>query len=715
MRVIAQAALALVIAAALPALRSEAQPADAPPAVTPSSPAEQPPAEAQPPIEAQPPVEEAPAAVVLPAPSGDFQITWEVKNRFRLFRDEADFRRHVVADRGDGVLAAERRLAVASDGRGWAKDVLGKLCVDVAGRLLDGCQRDGDKESYLNPEDHRVGVRLSGPVSADATCTWSFNDGTQPQPQQATVPCGQEVRLRVRYGVNTIASVGVERPDGKVDSASAEIKVRDLLIAGLGDSVAAGEGNPDRPVALADEGFCFRRFLGSSRTEYFRPSRAGFKGNKACDDSPAGPEAAAASTEWERFGARWLSAACHNSLYGHQMRTALAIAVENPHIAVTFLPLACSGATIDVGMLNAQRARECPTTGTCAGSVPSQLSRLRDALARAQKGKTERGLDLVLLTVGANDIKFSGMVADVIITSGVERVLFNQGGLIASPKEAQRILDRELPGDFAKLRTALKPLVGGDLSRVVFVNYGNAALQGEAACPGGRDGLDVHPAFTANAERMREVSEFVSNRFLPRLRALALCEDGAKCRDPATDRMTFTDAHQQAFAAHSLCARAETDPEFDRACFSEKGESFNPDLVTAASTPLVCDRRPNEFRPYASRARWIRTANDSYFTAMTFPRGLPATAQPNSIHDAAWGAMSAVYGGAVHPTAEGQAAMADAALPAARAVLGLKAPPEFTTEPLPPLEAAPSEGPPAAPAAPEQTPAIAPAANPSAN
>ena len=74
---------------------------------------------------------------------------------------------------------------------------------------------------------------------------------------------------------------------------------------------------------------------------------------------------------------------------------------------------------------------------------------------------------------------------------------------------------------------------------------------------------------------------------------------------------------------------------------------------------------------------------------MTFPRGLPATAQPNSIHDAAWAAMSAVYGGAVHPTAEGHAAMADAALPAARAVLGLRLPPDITAEPLPPLEAGP--------------------------
>jgi hypothetical protein len=46
-------------------------------------------------------------------------------------------------------------------------------------------------------------------------------------------------------------------------------------------------------------------------------------------------------------------------------------------------------------------------------------------------------------------------------------------------------------------------------------------------------------------------------------------------------------------------------------------------------------------------------------------------ADPADIHDALWGVASVVYGGAMHPTAEGHAAMADAALPAARRLLGL--------------------------------------------
>ena len=45
-------------------------------------------------------------------------------------------------------------------------------------------------------------------------------------------------------------------------------------------------------------------------------------------------------------------------------------------------------------------------------------------MTKARRQTADRKLDLVLLTVGANDIKFSGLVADVMITAGVERVLF---------------------------------------------------------------------------------------------------------------------------------------------------------------------------------------------------------------------------------------------------------------------------------------------------
>ena len=612
------------------------------------------------------------------AADGPLQISWEVRNRFRLFREERDFALHVEAARGRSVLASEQALGLQSDGRGWARNIVNRLCIDLAGRVNEPCTRDNVKESYLTPIDHPVVVRLTGPVPVGATCAWTFDDGDGPQ--TSAFDCAEPINSRVRYGRTTVATVEVSSSEGN-QRATTEIAVRDIFIAGLGDSVAAGEGNPDRPIALADEGFCFRYYLSSATSQYYRPSRAGYKGGRAC-------EAPEVLQVWQRQSALWFNPACHRSLYSYQTRTALALAVRYPHIAVTYLPLACTGATIADGLFGSQRARDCPPSkanAACQGTVNGQLAELRDALTAAKRRQPDRTLDLVLLSIGANDIYFSGLVADVIVDYATERALFRRSGVIASVDDSRGALARDLPQGFGKLREALKPLVG-ELSRVVYTSYANPALaDGGAPCPGGRAGFDIHPSFNAAPQRLANVAAYVDNEFLPQLKALALCQSGILCRNPGADRMTFVDAHQQTFAGHGFCARAQTDPEFDRECFSAKGESFDPDIVSAASQPMLCGRSAGEYRAYLPRARWIRDANDSYFAAMTYPQGLPANMQPTDIHDATWGVLSAVYGGAVHPSAEGHAAMADAALPAAAAVLQLDAAmPEMISQPVQP-------------------------------
>src|SRR5262249_43588537 len=96
----------------------------------------------------------------------------------------------------------------------------------------------------------------------------------------------------------------------------------------------------------------------------------------------------------------------------------------------------------------------------------------------------------------------------------------------------------DLPQGFAKLREALKPMLGGDLSHVVYTSYANPALSnGGAPCPGGRAGFDIHPSFNANPQRLANVVSFVENEFLPALKALATCQSGVLCRDPAADRL----------------------------------------------------------------------------------------------------------------------------------------------------------------------------------
>ena len=148
--------------------------------------------------------------------------------------------------------------------------------------------------------------------------------------------------MRVPSGSTTVATVDIPLGDGTAQRVATEIAVRDVLIAGLGNSIAAGEGNPDRAVEL-DGGFCFKRFLRGGGSQYFRPSRAGYDDDRSCESGPSTP---AAANDWARHGARWMDPACHRSLYSYQVRTTLALAIEQPHIAVTLIPLACTGATI---------------------------------------------------------------------------------------------------------------------------------------------------------------------------------------------------------------------------------------------------------------------------------------------------------------------------------------------------------------------------------
>src|SRR5665213_3429693 len=218
------------------------------------------------PATAQTPAAPQGAPAVAPSASdGSMQISWEVRNRFRLFREERDFLLQTDSARAGSILASEDALEAQSDGRGWARNAVNRLCIDLSGRVSEPCTRDNVKESYLTPVDHPITVQLTGQVPVGATCAWSFDDGDAPR--QSTLDCAEPVNLRVRYGRTTNVTVDISSADAPQRVTTA-IAVRDIFIAGLGDSIASGEGNPDRAVALADEGFCYRSYLGSASSQY---------------------------------------------------------------------------------------------------------------------------------------------------------------------------------------------------------------------------------------------------------------------------------------------------------------------------------------------------------------------------------------------------------------------------------------------------------------
>ena len=289
---------------------------------------------------------------------------------------------------------------------------------------------------------------------------------------------------------------------------STEIAVRDIFIAGLGDSIASGEGNPDRPIALSDEGFCFRSYLGTAAAQYYRPSRAGYKGGRAC-------EAPDSLSVWQRQSALWFNPACHRSLYSYQTRTALALAVRYPHIAVTYLPLACTGATIADGLFGSQRAREClpsKSGGACQGTVNGQLAELREALTAAKRRQPDRKLDLVLLSVGANDIYFSGLVADVIVDTATERALFRRSGVMASVDDARARADARPAAGICQTARGAEAAGRRPVARGLHLLRQSDAGDGGAPCPGGRAGFDIHPSFNAAAAAARRRVELRRKR-----------------------------------------------------------------------------------------------------------------------------------------------------------------------------------------------------------
>ncbi len=119
---------------------------------------------------------------------------------------------------------------------------------------------------------------------------------------------------------------------------------------------------------------------------------------------------------------------------------------------------------------------------------------------------------------------------------------------------------------------------------------------------GGSAGFDVHPALQARCARLRAVSDFVGNRFLPQLKAIAQCEGGTICQNPQTDRMTFVDPRTSRRSPGAASARARIRIRRSTAsasCFD--GKTFAASRWRATE-PLTCGVSANEFRAYSPRA-----------------------------------------------------------------------------------------------------------------
>ena len=625
--------------------------------------------------------------------SSNFRIEWQVANRFRLFRDQAFFKLHENAWREylfhaarlklseDGradyvsrtsVLGSEhvlndRRIAFSDtprknfDWRGWAAGSEGKLCYDPESRRHDAC---GGIDGYLNPRSHAIELWLEAiggvVLPPAARCEWLIGGALV-----ATAGCGERVSgagIVLPYPGSAEISVNVAGEQPIAVTAS----VRDILIASLGDSFASGEGNPDRPPEFSD----------AQRYRNLYPLRR--------ENSAAG-------------SAAWADQLCHRSLYGQNLRAALQIAVENPQVSVTFLDYSCSGAGIDDGILGGQYyvERETPTEiasksaarPLSGGARDSQIHRLLRELCfekpeekrghwKCPGNKFRRNLDFLFLSVGGNDIGFSSVIAWAAMRGGVSSRVANFFGATVSADEFVTRMRDVLPEAYARLAKAFEealPLYSAndgvfDPSRIVLTAYPDVVTNERGglceAYDGGDGEEDRFPAnqsldmfsswLVASQDRLTAVRDQFPKLFI-RMRELAEDHGWTFAGHAYADKV---------FEGHGFCAR---NPE--RA--NDPAEALIiPCWGKAVRETATCESswsgKAREWRPYnpatqnfpyASRQRWVRSFNDAYMVV-----NQKVVDRAGKIDEETSAGVFSETIGALHPTAEGHAAMADALL-----------------------------------------------------
>ena len=606
------------------------------------------------------------AVTAATAAAADTRIEWRVENPFRLFTDPADTEMHRATfaalsgrDRRTPILAAERALAERHED-GWAATIAGETCWNAA-RNRYMCPTPA---AYINPTSHAVilEARSDTDISA-ADCTWlTAPHGPKARRGEAiTRPCSEPVRVEIPYP----AGAGVTLEIAGAEAATTTVKVQDLLIVGMGDSFGSGEGNPDVPVRFSRE-------------------RAVDYANAKSDTELVGYPARVGA--WKQIGdkeflagnAKWLDQACHRSLYSHQSRAALQLAIEDPHRAVTFVGVACSGAEVTAGLFLRYKGNEWvpnppdlsqisyAAEAQCGGRQAPLVDlpeayHMNGAIPDLQGGlvlkkcdaELARRIDILMLSIGGNDIGFARLVANAVLSD--ETILKRLGGwfghVFGKTEAAQRLAT--LDDRYKSLNRAFHNLLHvpwNESDRIILTAYPGMALleDGRTVCPSGRAGMDALSSFALSAQKARIGQEAADE-----------LNDIMK-RSAREHGWTFADGHRAAFLGRGICAG------YSDNAFSTADDLRLPRRIDGEWHPY----NPADYRPYASRQRWFRTPNDAFLTG-NFHVSASVMQSVLKSQSLQWVQLllATTYSGAFHPTAEGHAAIADAVAEKARAVI----------------------------------------------
>lgn len=337
-----------------------------------------------------------------------------------------------------------------------------------------------------------------------------------------------QVRIDQPYRVSVKGAAGQQRP--------VVVRVREVVVAAIGDSYGSGEGSPDRPTIY--------------------PEKA---------ETPP-------YNDWFMRGLRnqgrivpavWWDPVCHRSLLSWPALATLRLALEDDKSVVYLVDAACSGAEFldgifwaqDKTSVSADKQKDGLTTGRDGlgrrGVSPagyryylprSQVNAVRDVLCTDPRRRQQDvdvelpdqpfqvgiracdsliPLDALLLSGGGNDAQFAAGVRGILLPKVAETPLIGGAALALFRKFAQAISPSQLAdgasawrGRYPAYLKAIEDAVGADASRTLVLGYPDPVGSDSEACRKPEVTARIRNSFMAFGPAVREYAPAVMNLFM---------------------------------------------------------------------------------------------------------------------------------------------------------------------------------------------------------
>lgn len=246
-------------------------------------------------------------------------------------------------------------------------------------------------------------------------------------------------------------TVVVQAGGGTSPPARDTVLLRDHLIVSVGDSMASGEGAPDTEGAYA-----FPSNPVSGGVAYLKKILTG------------------KFTIKELAPVHWQDKRCHRSARSGHALTAEALERADPHSSVTYVALACSGATI-ANLDKRRYAGQQPET--FARPFPPQLDALATLTGVGTPGRS-RHPAVVLMSIGINDLGFSSIVRKC--ATNLTKAHAGNSDCVYGVKQIRRLTNGTLRARYHRLAMALRKHAPG--AEVYITDYPGDPFDSRDAC-----------------------------------------------------------------------------------------------------------------------------------------------------------------------------------------------------------------------------------------